>query len=83
MTILNVVACPAAPIAHLTVVLAPCMNSLVANGDLSLMTSLALEVGGLVHVAVNATVNAGDGISGGKTVRAAVHCKSFDLKGFF
>jgi len=68
MAILDVVACPSAPIAHLAVVLAPCMDGLVVNGDLGLTASLALEVGGLVHVVVDATANARDGVSGGEAV---------------
>jgi len=82
VAVLDVVACPSAPVAHLAIVLAPCMSSPVANGDLGLTTSLAFEVRGLVHVVVDAAANVGYGVSGGETVRALVHCQSFSLKGF-
>jgi len=82
MAVLNVVACPSAPVTHLAVVLAPCMHSPVTNGDLGSTTSLALEVRGLVHVVVDAMANTSYGVSGGKTVRALVHRQSFGLKGF-
>jgi len=68
MTVLDVVACPPTPITHLAVVFAPGMYGAIANSDLSLTASLALEVGGLVHVAINATVDVGYGVSGGKSV---------------
>ena len=38
------------------------------DGNLSLMASLALEVGGFVHVVVNAMANTSYSISGGETV---------------
>jgi len=57
------------------------MNSMVADGDLSLMTSLTLEVGGLVHVAIDATANASYSISGSEMVRTPVHGQAFILKG--
>ena len=68
VAILNIVPGPATPVTYLAVVLAPSINGAVANGDLSLAPSLAFEIGGLVYVAVNATANAGDGISGSKVV---------------
>jgi len=73
VTVLDVMACPPTPIAHLAIVLAPCMNGLVANSYLGLTTSLALEVGGIVHIAIDATINASYGVSGGKMVRTPVH----------
>jgi len=81
VTVSNIVTSPASPVAHLAVVFAPCMNCPIANGDLGSTTSLALEIGGLVHVAVNTTTNAGDGVSGSKTVRAMVHHQSLVLEG--
>ena len=83
VTVFNAVACLTIPLAHLAVVLAPCMDSSVANGDLGSTTSLALEVGGLVHVAVDAVTNAGYGVSGGKAIRTPVHGQAFILKGLF
>ena len=53
----------AAPVAHFTIVLAPGMYGAVANGDLSPSSSLALEVGGFVHVAVNMVTDASNGVS--------------------
>ena len=82
VTVLDVVARLSTPVAHLAIVHAPCMNSSVANGDLGLTTSLALEVRGLVHVAVDVTANASYSISGGETVQALVHRQLFSLKGF-
>ena len=38
---------------------------MVADSDLSFAFSLALEVGGLVHVAVDMAMDAGNGIGGG------------------
>ena len=71
------------PIAHLTTVLAPCMNGSIANGDLGSAASLALEIRSLVHVMVNAATNTGYGISGSKTVRTPVHGQTFILKRLF
>jgi len=68
VAVLNVVACSSTPVTHFAIVLAPCIDGSIANGDLSLTTSFALVVRGLVHVAVDAAANAGDGIGGGKTV---------------
>ena len=53
------------------------------NGDLGPTTSFALEIGGLVHVAVNAAMNASYSVSGGKMVRTPVHSQSFGLEGLF
>jgi len=68
MAVFNVVTCFPIPVAHFAIVVAPSMNSVIAHGDLSLMTSLALEVGGLVHVAVDTATDSGDSIGGSKTV---------------
>jgi len=73
VTVLDVVACPSIPVTHLAIVLAPCMDGPIVNGDLGLTASLALEVGGLVHIAVNTTTNTGYGVSSSKTVQALVH----------
>jgi len=73
MTVLDVVACPPAPIAHLAVIFAPGMYGTVANSNLGSTTSFALEVGSLVHVAINAMANAGYGVGGRKSVRTPVH----------
>jgi len=59
----NVVTCPTTPIAHLAVVLAPSMYGMVANSDLSLLSSLTLKVGSLVHVTVNAAMDTSNGVS--------------------
>jgi len=83
VAVFDVVAGLPAPVAHLAVVFAPCMNSPIANGDLSLMASLALEVGSFVHVAVDAVTNTAYGVSGSKTVQALVHRQSLGLKGLF
>ena len=61
-----IVACLAAPITHLVVVFAPGMYGSIANGNLSPASSLAFEVRGLVHVAIDATINRGDGVGGSK-----------------
>jgi len=66
MAFLDVVSSLTAPIAHLAIVLAPSMKGAVANGDLSFVSSLAFEVLGLVHVMVDVSMNAGDGVSSGK-----------------
>ena len=68
VTIFDVMACLATPIAHLATVLAPCMDGPIANSDLGSAASLAFEVRGLMHVAVNATIDTGYGVSSGKTV---------------
>jgi len=59
------------------------MHGTVANGDLSPLSSLAFEIGGLVHVAVDAAMNTGNGVSGGQAFGTSVHSKSFRLKGLF
>ena len=69
----------ATPIAHLVVVFTPGMYGTIVNGNLSPVSSLAFEVRGLVHVAVNAATDAGNGISGGKSFGALVHGQSFSL----
>jgi len=68
VTVLYVVACPSAPITHFAVVVAPCMNGSIAHSDLSPTASLAFEVGGLMHVAVNTAMNTSYGVSGGEAV---------------
>ena len=73
MAVFDVVACPPTPIAHLAVVFAPCMNSPIANGGLGPTTSFAFEIGGLVHIAVNAMADTSYGVSGGKTVRTLIY----------
>jgi len=68
VAVFDVVAGSSTPVAHLAVVFTPHMNSPIANGDLGLTASLALEVGGLVHVMVNAVTNTAYGVSGSKMV---------------
>ena len=68
VTVFDVVACPSAPVAHLAVVLAPCLNGSIAHSDLSPTASLAFEVGGCMHLVVDMTANASYGVSSGKTV---------------
>jgi len=80
MTVFDIVTCPPTPITHFAVVLAPCVDGSIANGDLGSTASFAFEVRGLVHVAINATTNAGYAISGGKAVRTSVHGQAFVLK---
>ena len=67
VTFFYVVTRLATPIAYFVVVLAPSIYGMVANGDLSLASSLAFEIGGLVHVAVDAATDVGDGIGGSKS----------------
>ena len=55
----------ATPITHFAIVIAPGMYGAVANSDLSPSSSLALEIEGLVHVAINAMAYAGNGVGGG------------------
>ena len=62
VTVLDIVSSLTAPIAHLAIVLAPGMDGTVADSDLSPASSLALKIGSLVHVAVDAAMNVGDGI---------------------
>jgi len=62
IALLNVVTCFPAPIAHLAIVLAPGVHGTIVDGSLSPAPSLAFEVGGLVHVAVNVTTYTGNGI---------------------
>ena len=69
----------ATPITHLVVVFAPGMYGTIANGDLSPASSLAFEVRGLVHVAVDAAMDTGDGIGGGESFQATVHGQSLGL----
>jgi len=83
IALFNVVPCLTAPITDFVVVFAPGMYGLIADGDLSLASSLAFEIGGLVHVAVNAATDAGDGIGGGKSFRALVHSQSLGLQRLF
>jgi len=66
-------ACLATPIAHLATVLAPCMDGPIADGDLGSATSLALKVGGFVHVVVDVATDTSYGISSGEVVRTSVH----------
>ena len=73
VTVFDVMACLSAPVAHLAVVFAPCMNSPIANGGLGPTTSFAFEIGGLVHIAVNAMADTSYGISGGKTVQTLIY----------
>jgi len=68
VAVFNVVACPAAPVAHFTVVFAPSMQGMIANGHLSVTFSFALKVGGLVHVAVDAMTDTGYGVGGRESV---------------
>jgi len=81
VTVFDVVACPSTPVTHLAVVLAPCVNGLVANSDLGSAASFALEVGGLVHVMVDAMANVSYGVSSGEMVRTPVHRQAFILEG--
>jgi len=67
VTLFNVVASLATPITYLAIVFAPGMYGAVMNSDLSPSSSLALEVGGLVHVAIDATVYMGNGIGGSES----------------
>jgi len=62
-----VVACLTAPITHFVVVLAPSMYGVIMDSDLSLASSFAFEVRGLVHVAVDATTDTGDSVGSGKS----------------
>ena len=66
MAFLDVVSSLTAPITYLAIVLAPSMKGAVVNSDLSFVSSLAFEVLGLVHVMVDVSMNAGDGVSSGK-----------------
>jgi len=61
-----VVACLTTPIAYFVVVFAPGVHGVIANGSLSLASSLAFKVGRLVHVTVNAATDVGNGVGGGK-----------------
>jgi len=67
IALFDVVPCLTAPIAHFIVVFTPGMYGTIADGDLSPASSLAFEIGGLVHVAVNTATDAGDGIGSGKS----------------
>jgi len=56
---------------------------MVTDGGLSPLSSFAFEIRGLVHVAMDAAMDAGNGIGGGKSFRTPVHGQSFGLKGLF
>ena len=81
MTLLDVVASPATPVAHLAIVLAPGMYGMVMDGDLSPSSSFAFEVGGLVYVTVNVSMDAGNGIGSGEMFRAVIYRQLFSLEG--
>ena len=83
VAVVDVVACLATPIAHFTIVLAPCMDSSIADSDLGPMSSFALEIGGCVHVVVDTATNTSYGVSSGKAVRASVYGQAFILEGLF
>ena len=68
VAVFDVVACLTTPIAHLAIVLAPCMDGPIMDCGLGLAASLALEVRGLVHIMVDAAMNAGYGISSSEAV---------------
>jgi len=78
-----IVTCLATPIAHFVVVFAPGVQGTVTDGSLSPSSSFAFEIRGLVHVTVNAATDAGNGIGGGKSLRALIHGQSFGLQGLF
>ena len=59
------------------------MDGPITDCSLGLAASFAFEVRGLVHVTINATTNAGYGVSSGKVVRASIHCQAFVLEGLF
>ena len=81
VTIFDVVTCLPAPVAHLAVVLAPCMNGSIAYSDLSPTASLAFEVGGCMHLAVDTMANASYSVSGSEAVRTPVYSQAFVLEG--
>jgi len=64
VTFLNVVTCLTTPIAYLAIVFAPGMYGAIIDSDLSLSSSFAFEIGGLVHVAINVMAYLGNGIGG-------------------
>jgi len=70
---LDIVTSLATPVTHFTIVLPPGMYGVVVDGDLSPLSSFALEIGSLVHVAINAMAYAGDSVGGGESFRAPVH----------
>ena len=76
VTFLNVVTCLAAPVAYLAIVLSPCMNGTIANGNPGLASSSPSKVRGRIVIVVNATTDVGNGVSGGKAVRTLVHGNS-------
>jgi len=63
-----VVACLTTPVAHFVVVFAPGMYGAITNGGLSLASSFAFEIRGLVHVTVDVTADAGDGVGSSKSL---------------
>jgi len=67
VTFLYVVTCLAAPVAHLVVVFTPGVYGTITNGNLGPTSSLAFEVRGLVHVAIDVTTDTSDGIGGGES----------------
>ena len=81
VTVLDVVASPSTPVAHLSIVLTPCMDGSIAHSDLSPAASLAFEIGGCMHLAVNMTTNASYGVSSGEAVQTLVHGQAFSLEG--
>jgi len=79
VALFDVVAHLTTPVAHLAVVLAPGVHGTVTNSYLGPSSSFTLEVGGLVHVAINATAYSGNGIGSSELFRTLVHRKSFSL----
>ena len=81
VTFFDVVAGLSAPVAHFAIVLAPSVKSPIANCHQSPASPLALEVRGVVHVTIDASVNPSDCIGSSKSFRASVHGEAFGLEG--
>ena len=81
VTFFDVMACLSAPIAHLAVVLAPSVESSVTNCYQGSASSFALEVRGVVHVAIDASTNASDCVGSSESFGTSIHGKTFGLEG--
>ena len=68
MTFLDVMPSPTTPVAHLAIVFTPGMEGMVTNSNLSLVSSLACKIEGLVTVVIDMMANVGDGVSGSEAI---------------
>ena len=75
VTLFNVMAGLTTPIACLAIVLSPCMNGTISNGNSGFTPLSPGEVRGRVVVAVNATANASNSVKAPRTFDGATCTK--------